>query len=112
MCGIAGYLGKETLSKETVVKSLNCMGKRGPDKSRSAKIVSSNGFATNLLFSRLSIIDLNERAMQPMETKDFAIVMNGELYNYKVLKKNLEEEFGPQPWFSESDVEVALPYIS
>lgn len=112
MCGIAGYLGKETLSKETVVKSLNCMGKRGPDKSRSAKIVSSNGFATNLLFSRLSIIDLNERAMQPMETKDFAIVMNGELYNYKVLKKNLEEEFGPQPWFSESDVEVALRYIS
>lgn len=112
MCGIAGYLGEETLSKKTVVESLNFMKKRGPDKSRSSQIVSSNGIETDFLFSRLSIIDLNERAMQPMETEEFAMVMNGELYNYKILKKNLEKDFGPQSWFSNSDVEVALRYIS
>ena len=37
--------------------------------------------------NRLSIIDLNERANQPMKYKHFIISYNGEIYNYKELKK-------------------------
>ena len=43
---------------------------------------------------RLSIIDLNERSNQPMQSRNkrFVIVFNGEIYNYLELKEKLQKK--------------------
>ena len=57
---------------------------------------------------RLAIIDLSERGRQPMYSADgrFAVVYNGEIYNYRELRKNLEEE--GVVFQTECDTEVLL----
>jgi asparagine synthase (glutamine-hydrolysing) len=61
-----------------------------------------------LAHRRLSIIDLSERAAQPMVSADGlqAIAFNGEIYNYRALRRELERE--GVPLRSESDTEVLL----
>jgi len=56
--------------------------------------------------NRLSIIDLSESASQPMESanRKLVIVFNGEIYNFKEIKK----ELGDYPFQSKSDTEVIL----
>ena len=67
-----------------------------------------SGFHSGLGHRRLAIIDLTTSASQPMvdSTKHFCIVFNGEIYNYKDLKTQLEN-LGCQ-FTSESDTEVLL----
>ncbi len=57
---------------------------------------------------RLSIIDLSEKAKQPMfnEDKSLCIVFNGEIYNFRELRKNLELK--GHKFISNSDTEVIL----
>jgi asparagine synthase (glutamine-hydrolysing) len=57
---------------------------------------------------RLSIIDLSEAGHQPMPTADgrFTIIFNGEIYNYRTLKRELESE--GVNFQSHSDTEVLL----
>ena len=76
---------------------------RGPD---SGGIYSERGIA--LIFRRLSILDLRKVANQPMENKkaNVFIVFNGEVYNYKELKKNLEKK--GYIFKTDSDTEVIL----
>src|SRR5262249_40984809 len=61
-----------------------------------------------LAHRRLSIIDLSDRASQPMISKDgrFVIVYNGEIYNYPALRAELET--AGVPFHSTSDTEVLL----
>ena len=58
--------------------------------------------------TRLAIIDLNEQANQPMLCSEnrYAIVYNGEVYNYKILKSELEK--GGCTFETKSDTEVLL----
>ena len=60
MCGIAGYIGKQQISKSTINKTLHLMKNRGPDfhDSQSFNVNDTNVY---LLHSRLSIIDLEVR---------------------------------------------------
>ena len=53
---------------------------------------------------RLSIIDLSEKALQPMESYDkrYVLVFNGEIYNYKEIRKILIAEYD---FVSDSDSE-------
>ena len=81
MCGIAGYSGWSKLEQERLDNCLGLMGRRGPD---SAAIFNHRLSDRNvyLLHSRLSIIDLDERANQPFRIGSKVLIFNGELYNY------------------------------
>lgn len=89
MCGIAGYLGKKRVPRKQIIKTLNLMKNRGPDN-QSYKIFKIFGLNLYLLHSRLNIIDIKKRSNQPFIYKDYAIVFNGEIYNYLEIKKKLE----------------------
>lgn len=97
MCAINGSSG----SHEAVVARMNARtGYRGPD----GTAVWTNGKVT-LGFNRLAIIDLSERSMQPMHRKgSYSLVFNGEIYNFKELKKELS---GFQ-FESDGDAEVII----
>lgn len=89
MCGINGILGisDTALAKQKVLAMNSTMKHRGPDD--------EGVFANDnivLGHRRLSIIDLSSAGHQPMQSHDgrFQIVYNGELYNYKELKFELQ----------------------
>lgn len=103
MCGIAGILGAATPTDRGLVHRMcGLMAHRGPDAGR---VAAFPGAAFG--FRRLSIIDLSDRAMQPMRSPDgrYVLVFNGEIYNYKELRRDLEAHF---PFRSDSDTEVLL----
>ncbi|MEP1487176.1 MAG: asparagine synthase (glutamine-hydrolyzing) [Algibacter sp.] len=106
MCAINGVFrweGVTKLDKTNVEHALLNMQYRGPDFSD----VKSDFFSV-LGHNRLSILDLNTRSHQPMTTDDgrYTIVFNGEIYNYLILKKELEEK--GIVFKSKSDTEVLL----
>ena len=105
MCGIAGAISKIDISSERINQTLELMKNRGPDGSRSEVIIFNN-HKIFLLFSRLSIIDLEPRAMQPFSRGALKIITNGELYNYIELRKELKT-LGHQ-FKTKSDTEVML----
>src|SRR2546426_1129572 len=80
---------------------------RGPDGYRSWLAESSSGLV-GLGHRRLAIIDLHERAAQPMfdARRELALIHNGEIYNYVELRQELEAE-GVE-FTTSSDTEVLL----
>lgn len=93
MCGISGFTGKikgraDEERKDILIKMMDKIAHRGPDQ---AGTYIDDEAA--LGFRRLSIIDL-DHGLQPMfnETKDIAIVFNGEIYNHKELREELTEK--------------------
>ena len=93
MCGISGifnFSGKNISSKNLLEKIINFQNKRGPDNK---DLWSSEDRKIYLGHNRLSIIDLSKNANQPFVSKDknFVITFNGEIYNYKEIKKELED---------------------
>ena len=90
MCGISGCLVKNDIKNHLIRKTLNIMSNRGPDN-RSHLNTLKNNKKLLLLHSRLNIIDLNDRANQPMKFDNNIIIFNGEIYNYK-LKKNSKKK--------------------
>lgn len=105
MCGIAGIfnLNGEPVSPVSIRRMTDAIKHRGPD---------SEGFYVDsfvgLGHRRLAIIDLSRAGHQPMvtENKEFAITYNGEIYNFKDLKAELEN-LG-HSFQSRSDTEVIL----
>lgn len=90
MCGIAGYIGREELSKNKILNTLNSMTLRGPDNQNYVKFNFKNEYIY-LLHSRLSIIDLDKRSNQPFQVGDYTLIFNGEIYNYEELSKILKK---------------------
>lgn len=86
MCGIAGFLGFDNVS-ELCEKANEIQFHRGPDFQ--GKFI-QNSFG--LAHQRLSIIDLDPRSNQPMIKDDLVIAFNGEIYNFKELRAELEVE--------------------
>jgi asparagine synthase (glutamine-hydrolysing) len=109
MCGIAGYHGSTPISPECVEACLALMVRRGPDHREYRAWATPSGTHTYLLHSRLSIIDLDPRANQPMSVGRSWIVFNGELYNYLERRADLEREHIPLR--TQSDTEVMLASI-
>ena len=105
MCGIAGYRGPRTIEVARLQRCLALMGRRGPDHADFGRW-SRNGTNVYLLHSRLSIIDMDERASQPFHVGCKHLVYNGELYNYLEVKAELESQ-GRQ-FVTSSDTEVLL----
>ena len=103
MCGIAGYTG---FYEESLIKSmLDSMSHRGPDGLR---FWCDPTVPISLGHVRLSIIDLSEQGAQPMwdSLGRFCIIYNGEIYNYRKLRSDLEAE--GCKFRSNSDTEVLL----
>ncbi|EWT00044.1 asparagine synthase [Intrasporangium oryzae NRRL B-24470] len=101
MCGIAGYHGLE--ADEALLRRMNgCQHHRGPD----GEGIVVDG-PVGLAHRRLSVIDL-DRGLQPMSTSDgrYTVIYNGEVYNYRELRTELEG-LG-HTFVTESDTEVAL----
>jgi asparagine synthase (glutamine-hydrolysing) len=88
MCGIAGYFSPEGRFKKHDLETItNALAHRGPD---AAGYFLEN--AVGLGHRRLSIIDLSEAANQPFFSRNnrFALVYNGEIYNYKEIESELK----------------------
>lgn len=105
MCGILGKIYKNDTVINTMLfkESLNLQQHRGPDDAGIYQ-------GSNLIFGhrRLSIIDLDSHAKQPMVSNcgNYILVFNGEIYNYQEIKKNLiKKEY---IFHTSSDTEVLL----
>jgi len=106
MCGISGIVSKKNSNnlknRDNIIKMSNIITHRGPDQA---------GFLEfeNIVLShvRLPVMDPRNLGRQPMSNDNrFAIIFNGEIFNYKEIKKkliNLNYKF-----YSNSDTEVAL----
>jgi asparagine synthase (glutamine-hydrolysing) len=110
MCGIAGYQGHAPLAQERIDACLALMNRRGPDHREARQWQASSGVHTALLHSRLSIIDLDPRANQPMGFDGSWISLNGEIYNFLERRKDLEA--AGIALRTRSDTEVLLASIS
>ncbi len=104
MCGILGIMGSnlKNYSNEKIELMLSTLSKRGPDDKGIL------GFPNCILGqTRLSIIDLKS-GHQPMQDnqKNIAITYNGEIYNYRELKKKLKNK--GHIFSTNSDTEVIL----
>jgi len=91
MCGIAGYIGSKEIDDLCIRSCLASMHHRGPDNAAYKKWLLSDGKSrVALLHTRLSINDLDPRANQPFNIGKKWLVMNGELYNFLEIRKELE----------------------
>ena len=106
MCGIAGIISNDKNKLLEISILLKYLQNRGPD---STDILNINEKLT-LGHTRLSIIDIDNRSNQPMMTrsKKNVIVFNGEIYNYKDLKKSFFNNF---VFKTNSDTEVLIEGI-
>src|SRR5690348_15190885 len=109
MCGIAGLLdntGRTPLA--AVARSMTeALLHRGPDAG-GIWVDAKAGLA--LGHRRLAVVDLSELGAQPMPSADgrFVVVFNGEIYNYRELRKPLERS---SAFRGSSDTEVLLAAI-
>lgn len=106
MCGIAGCVDiSRPTSLETLERMAGCMEHRGPDD---AGVFQARDGRVGLAFRRLSILDLSPAGHQPMVTPegDYAIVFNGEVYNFAELRPELEAR--GHRFRSQTDTEVVL----
>lgn len=92
MCGLFGFKLKKPLDDNDILeakKKTQDLNHRGPD---------NLGFWFNkedgifLGHTRLSVIDLSDQSNQPVSRKNHHMIYNGEIYNYKNLKKNLQNK--------------------
>ena len=102
MCGICGFVSMDkSWGRETIDDMCSALVHRGPDSSGSylnnhhgsSPAVKLERGGIGLGHRRLSIIDLSAAASQPMKNEDGSVwlVFNGEIYNYRELKVQLEE---------------------
>jgi asparagine synthase (glutamine-hydrolysing) len=106
MCGITGIFAFNLLGKMNMIHLANAtmaLEKRGPD----VQDIYHDQFV-GLGHRRLSIIDTSSSGNQPMwdESKRYAIVYNGEIFNFRELRQGLEAR--GIPFSSQSDTEVLL----
>ena len=106
MCGIAGIWAKNEPNILQIESSLKLLCHRGPDDQKYETFKTKNGINATLLFTRLAIIDLDPRANQPMGYSGLWLTLNGEIYNYREIRKELEGK-GIQ-FHTSSDTEVLL----
>ncbi|MEX2650561.1 MAG: asparagine synthase (glutamine-hydrolyzing) [Alphaproteobacteria bacterium] len=90
MCGIAGVIGVAPPDGERITAVLAALRHRGPDGRGTYATRLANGQHVLLLNTRLAIRDLELRAGQPMAHDGCVVVHNGEIYNDRELKAELE----------------------
>ena len=106
MCGIAGKVfhdGSRPVERDLLARMAASIRHRGPDDEG---IWTAPG--VGLVHRRLAVIDLSPRGHQPMASADGTrhIVFNGEIYNHRELRRELES--AGHAFVSDSDTEVLL----
>lgn len=107
MCGINGIFSKNQININKRLLNMNkAIAHRGPDVGNVMEVLKDRAA---LGHRRLSIIDLEARSNQPMKEMESGdiITYNGEIYNYRELRKDLNCQFR-----TESDTEVLLAGLS
>ena len=97
MCGICGELdlsGEDSVREPVVRRMMAAQRHRGPDDA-GCHLEPGVGLG----FSRLAILDLSPAGHQPMTNEDGALwlVFNGEIYNFRELRRGLERARPPLP---------------
>ena len=114
MCGFAGFLTQSSnmSSPEGILRNMgNAIRSRGPD-SKGQFFDPHEGIG--LSFRRLAILDLSDAGSQPMRSDSgrYMICFNGEIYNHKDIRKEIENRFPSQiSWNGHSDTETLLASI-
>ncbi len=109
MCAINGVFAfhpaASVIKRDEVIRTRDHMVARGPD---GCGVWFSEDGRVGLGHRRLSIIDLSEAGAQPMVSADgrFVVTFNGEIYNYRALRHDLETE--GRVFKSQSDTEILL----
>ncbi len=103
MCGILGYFG--SFSPESLNRANRLQAHRGPDDSGEFNDAEAG---IGMGHVRLSILDLSPLGRQPMATDDGSVVLvfNGEIYNFRELRRELEAK--GNRFRGRSDTEVLL----
>lgn len=106
MCGISGFVDlKSELAEEQLLVYNRILHKRGPDGTGTFLDKTDYGHV-GLAHVRLSILDLSSLGKQPMFFENLTIILNGEIYNFKSIQKDLIN-LG-YSFVSNSDTEVVL----
>ena len=108
MCGVAGFIDYNHIGDVNIVQKMaDSLTHRGPN-SGGYEIIQDSYATLGLGFRRLSIIDTSVLGNQPMFSSDKKIVLlfNGEIFNYKEIRKDLEEL--KVTFRSHSDTEVII----
>ena len=105
MCGILGYSG--SFNPAVLDAGLHTIAHRGPDDSG---VFVDRASGTGLGHVRLSILDLSALGRQPMrsENETAVIVFNGEIYNFRELRAELETKGHVFRGHSDTEVLSAL----
>ncbi len=116
MCGFAGIVswdGRYRIERPVLEKMSARIAHRGPDGEgiwlNHEGEISPERPQVGLVHRRLAIIDLDPRANQPFtDGQGRWLVFNGEIYNYRELRKELEGLLPDYAWRTSSDTEVLL----
>jgi len=116
MCGITGFVARgggldgNTLD-QTVRSMASTISHRGPD-GHGVFVDEACGLAFG--HRRLAIVDLTEAGAQPIASRDGRWILNynGEIYNYREIRDQLEQEGGPTSWRGHCDSEVLVEAIA
>ena len=99
MCGYIGQISQNEINHEKLLNQNKNIICRGPDEKQHiegnlSEFSNRNNLYYSFIFNRLSIVDLTVNASQPMFSSQFntSIMFNGEIYNHKSLRHNLEGE--------------------
>ena len=106
MCGIAGVVAwdeRYRVDRQILTRMGEAIAHRGPD----GREIWTDG-QCGLTFARLAILDLDVRAMQPMTDGKRWLVFNGEIYNFRELRKELDNISPGYAWKTTGDSEVIL----
>lgn len=105
MCGIIGQFNKEESVQEHVfLKMCDSLAHRGADDSG---MYFSEDHRIAIGHRRLSFLDLSEKGRQPMTDNSGSVIItfNGEIYNYRILRKELSSDYA---FKTDTDTEVIL----
>jgi asparagine synthase (glutamine-hydrolysing) len=108
MCGIAGYWSVSTQATERQALAMAArIAHRGPD---GAGAWADFEAGVALAHRRLAILDLSPAGHQPMVSADrrLVLVYNGEIYNHRDLRNQVEAAGWTMPWRGRSDTETLL----
>lgn len=114
MCGIAGVIsraGRFTPDEHTLRRMSARIAHRGPDGEGRLAVRTATGDA-RLLHRRLAVLDLGLRSNQPFSAtyagRTAHLVFNGEIYNFRELRRTLEPLLPGFHWHTTGDTEVLL----